>query len=100
MKLVSSFETYDYFRRRVAKDIEEFWICGLRSDRSVIQSACLFRGSVDQCMVHPRDVFRFACLKNASAILVAHNHPVGDPTPSIEDNDVTRCLMTIAQVIQ
>ena len=42
-------------------------------------------GTLDATLVHPRDVFKAACLSNASALVIAHNHPSGDPTPSGED---------------
>jgi DNA repair protein RadC len=43
------------------------------------------RGTLDSCLVHPREVFKAAILANASGIVVAHNHPSGDPTPSPDD---------------
>jgi DNA repair protein RadC len=43
------------------------------------------RGTLDSCLVHPRDVFKAALLANAAAVAVLHNHPSGDPTPSADD---------------
>ena len=43
------------------------------------------RGTLDRCPVHPRDVFKAALLANAAAVIVGHNHPSGDPTPSPDD---------------
>jgi DNA repair protein RadC len=57
--------------------------------------ACLDRisvGSLNQSIVHPREVFKTACLSSAAAILLLHNHPTGDPTPSREDMEITRRL--------
>lgn len=57
--------------------------------------ACFDRvsvGSLNQCIVHPREVFKTACLSSAAAILLVHNHPTGDTTPSREDLDITRRL--------
>jgi DNA repair protein RadC len=45
----------------------------------------LGRGTLDSCLVHPRDVFKSAILANAAGVIVAHNHPSGDPTPSPDD---------------
>jgi len=47
-------------------------------------------GSLNQSIVHPREVFKTACLTSAAAILLVHNHPTGDPSPSREDLDITR----------
>lgn len=55
--------------------------------------ACLDRvsvGSLNQSIVHPREVFKTALLSSAAAILLLHNHPTGDPTPSREDLEITR----------
>jgi len=46
-------------------------------------------GSLNQSIVHPREVFKTAILSNASSIILAHNHPSGDPTPSKEDINIT-----------
>lgn len=45
----------------------------------------LSRGTLDSCSVHPRELFKVAILGNAAAVIVAHNHPSGDPTPSADD---------------
>jgi DNA repair protein RadC len=47
-------------------------------------------GSLNQSIVQNRELFKTACISSAAAILVLHNHPTGDPTPSREDLDVTR----------
>ena len=49
-------------------------------------------GSLNASIVHPREVFKAAILLNAASIVVAHNHPSGDPAPSREDREVTRTL--------
>ena len=49
-------------------------------------------GSLNQSIVHPREVFKVALLSSAAAIILMHNHPSGDPTPSSEDLEVTRRL--------
>ena len=50
-------------------------------------------------MVHPRDVFRDAIISNASAIILAHNHPSGDPTPSKPDRELTRALTDAGEAL-
>ena len=49
-------------------------------------------GSLNQSIVHPREVFKTALLSSAAAIILIHNHPTGDTTPSSEDFEVTRRL--------
>lgn len=50
------------------------------------------RGSLDQCHVHPREVFKAALLANAACIVLGHNHPSGHPIPSPDDEELTRRL--------
>ena len=57
------------------------------------------RGTLDTVLVNPREVFKAAVLANAAAIVVAHNHPSGDPTPSPDDLDVTRRLAAAGEVL-
>ena len=49
----------------------------------------LSRGTVDATLLHPRDVFKIALLANATVVIVGHNHPSGDTTPSADDRAVT-----------
>ena len=57
-------------------------------------------GTVDSTLVSPREVFRGAILASASALIVAHNHPSGDPAPSQADIHVTRTLREAAKILQ
>ena len=60
----------------------------------------LFRGTVDSCLIHPRDIFRFACVNNASSLLIAHNHPSQDCTPSDHDHSITKRLVKAGKLLQ
>ena len=59
---------------------------------------CL-RGLLDTCLVHPREVFRAAVRDSAASVILAHNHPSGDPTPSKEDIDITRRLIEAGKIL-
>src|SRR5207244_2397556 len=56
-------------------------------------------GSLDATIVHPREVFKPAILMNAAQILVAHNHPSGDPEPSPEDRLITNRLSQVGETL-
>ena len=56
-------------------------------------------GSLNQAIVHSREVFKTACLSNAAAVLLVHNHPTGDPTPSQEDIAITRRLKESGEIL-
>lgn len=56
-------------------------------------------GSINASLVHPREVFKTAVLKNANGIIIAHNHPSGDPAPSNEDLAITKRLVATGEII-
>jgi DNA repair protein RadC len=58
------------------------------------------RGTLDTILVHPREVFKTAITANAAALVLAHNHPSGDPTPSEADIKVTRDLIRAGQLLK
>jgi DNA repair protein RadC len=57
------------------------------------------RGTLDSTLVHPREVFKAALLANAAAIIVSHNHPSGDPSPTIDDAAVTTRLVAAGEIL-
>ena len=57
------------------------------------------RGLLDSNPVHPREVFREAVRQSAASVILAHNHPSGDPTPSKEDIDITRRLIEAGKIL-
>lgn len=59
----------------------------------------LSRGTLDATLVNPRDVFRVGLLANARSIVIGHNHPSGDVTPSPEDNALTRRIKQASEVV-
>ena len=71
---------------------EHFVALYLNARYELIHKELVSIGTVNASMVHPRDVFAPALLHNATAVIVAHNHPSGDATPSAEDREVTQRL--------
>lgn len=78
---------------------EEFHIVTLDTKNQVIDTHQITVGTLDASLVHPREVFRPAIKDAASSILLTHNHPSGDPTPSREDIAVTRRLTEAGKLI-
>ena len=77
-------------------------VCGLlclSTQAEVLAYHELSRGTIDMTFVHPRDVFRTALLAHAASVIVAHNHPSGDVTPSVDDRVVTQRLKNAGQVV-
>ena len=78
---------------------EEFHIVTLDTQHGPINNHLITKGTLDASLVHPREVFRAAIRDSASAILLVHNHPSGDPTPSREDKAVTDRLSQVGELV-
>jgi DNA repair protein RadC len=79
--------------------VEEFHLLALDSQSQVLREVLVTRGLLDSSLVHPREVFRPAIVEAAAGIIVVHNHPSGDPTPSAEDRAVTRQLVAAGRLL-
>lgn len=77
---------------------EHFAVLYLDIKGRLIRYKDLFVGTLDQSLIHPREIFREACLVSAASILLVHNHPSDDPMPSMADLDSTRQLEEAAQL--
>jgi len=80
-------------------DREEFHVLLLTSQHRVIREVLITRGILDASLIHPREVFKPAISESAAAVILLHNHPSGDPTPSAEDHAVTRQLAEAGRTI-
>ena len=78
---------------------EQFVVILLNNKNKVIGTEVVSEGSLSSSIVHPREVYAPAILHHAAAIMVAHNHPSGDPNPSTEDTEVTRMLARSGKVL-
>ncbi|MFA5508678.1 MAG: JAB domain-containing protein [Vulcanimicrobiota bacterium] len=81
------------------RDKEHFWVIGLNGANVIQYIELVSLGLINRTLVHPREVFRFAISKAVCSIIVAHNHPSGDPTPSADDLACTRQLVDAGQVV-
>jgi DNA repair protein RadC len=80
--------------------VENFQVVYLNTRRRMIGMQVISQGTLDTILVHAREVFAGAISKRASAIVLAHNHPSGDPTPSEADIKVTRDLIRAGQLLK
>lgn len=80
--------------------VEHFQILLLNSRRRLIRVEQVAQGTLDTLLVHPREVFKRAINASAASIVLAHNHPSGDPTPSEADIKVTRDLIRAGQLLK
>jgi DNA repair protein RadC len=83
-----------------AYEVECFQVLLLNTRRRLLRVERISQGTLDSILVHPREVFRVAIAANAAAIVLAHNHPSGDPSPSEADIRTTRDLIRAGQVLK
>jgi len=80
--------------------VESFWMLPLDAKNRIIdRPRRITVGLVDASLAHPREVFGVAIQARATAIVLAHNHPSSDPTPSAEDIRITRQMVEAGRVI-
>ena len=80
-------------------DHEEFWVMILNTKNKLVHIDRLYKGNLNTCYIRVSEVFRQAIRMNAAAIMVAHNHPSTDPTPSPEDNRVTEKIVQAGSML-
>lgn len=81
---------YDYASSKIGgSDREQFMVLLLDSKNRVVKDEVVSVGILNASLIHPREVFKSAIKESANAIILVHNHPSGDPTPSEEDNIIT-----------
>jgi UPF0758 protein RBAM_025090 len=97
--LNNSLKIYEYFKDLVGnKKQEYFYTVYVDTKGRYIDKKCLFVGTINNSIVHPREIFKEAYLLSANGIICIHNHPSGDPTPSKEDVMITKKIKEIAMI--
>jgi DNA repair protein RadC len=92
-RIASPEDVHRHFHARLRDAVaEEFHVVLLDARHRVIRSVLSSQGTLTASLVHPREVFRPALREAAAAIVLVHNHPSGDPSPSPEDRELTRRL--------
>ena len=93
VKLHSPESIYLYLKDDLEMKTQEHFIAlYLNTKGELLKKETLFIGSLNSSLVHPRELFKHAVLNSAANIIVAHNHPSGDPTPSNQDIKITKML--------
>jgi DNA repair protein RadC len=99
-QMLSTGDLVEYLAPRYAGfGVERFGVMLLDQKQRVIRSVILSSGTIESSISHPRDVFRVAMLAQASSVVAFHNHPSGDPLPSVADRLVTRRLRDAGELI-
>lgn len=78
---------------------EQFWMICMDTKNKIVGLHLVSQGTLNSALVHPREVFKRALLNNASSIVLAHNHPSGNPQPSQQDVDLTNRLVQVGDLV-
>jgi len=93
-------DVFDLYQDRfIDKQQENFVVLLLDSKHRLMKELTVSVGSLSAAIVHPREVFAPAIKERAAALIVLHNHPSGDPTPSAEDFEITRRLKEVGDLV-
>jgi DNA repair protein RadC len=79
--------------------VEEFHVAVLDAQHRLERDITVTRGILNSSLVHPREVFREAIAERAAAVILVHNHPSGDPSPSVDDRAVTEQLVAAGRLL-
>lgn len=100
MTIRSPQEAASYLMEVIGLDQQEKFYClYLNTKNQIIYEKTVFMGSLNSSIVHPREVYKEALKWSAASIIVSHNHPSGDPSPSREDIEVTKRLIEAGEII-
>jgi DNA repair protein RadC len=83
----------------IDREKEHFWAIGLTAQNHIKYIDLVHLGAINQCPCHPMEIFRRACIKGIASLIVAHNHPAGNPEPSQEDRTATARLKEAGDIL-
>lgn len=99
-RFTSPRQVFDYFHHEFRDSRKEYFLALLLDGKNrIIRRVQVSEGSLNQSIVHPREVFNPAVRESAAAVILVHNHPTGDPAPSSEDIAITRRLREAGEIM-
>lgn len=98
--LDSSLKVYEHLKEQISYTQEEVWIVCLNSLKKALRTEKIFMGTVDQSLIHPRELLHPVIQSRSSSFILCHSHPSGDPSPSQADLRVTKRMHLISDLIE
>lgn len=100
IKVYSSDSIYEYFKYKLSEELQEHFYCVyLDTKNKIIKDKLLFIGTINESLVHPREIFKEAYLLSASSVICVHNHPSGNVNPSNNDIIITKQLIEVGKIL-
>ncbi|OQX21222.1 MAG: hypothetical protein BWK75_03655 [Candidatus Altiarchaeales archaeon A3] len=99
-KITCAKDVFDLFYEKLKDEKQEyFYVLILNTQNCIIDKQLISKGILDKTLIHPREVFRYVIKNAASKIILIHNHPDGDPTPSKNDLEITEELIKAGDLL-
>ncbi len=99
-KLNTPLSVFNYYKNKLKNETQEhFYVLYLNPKKEVIKEKLLFIGTLNQSIIHPREIFKEAFKYSAFSIICVHNHPSGNPMPSMADKKITETLIQIGKLM-
>jgi DNA repair protein RadC len=99
-RFTSPLQVFEHFHHEFRDCRKEYFLALLLDGKNrILKRVQISEGSLNQSIVHPREVFNQAVRESAAAVILIHNHPTGDPTPSREDLEITRRLKEAGELL-
>jgi len=99
-RFTSPAQVFNHYRHIMRDRRKEYFLTLLLDGKNrIVREVQVSEGSLNQSIVHPREVFNPAVRDSAAAMILLHNHPSGDPTPSREDREITRRLREAGELL-
>ena len=96
----SARDVFEYASQRLITNQQEtFMILLLDSKNRIVKDEIISIGTLNASIIHPREVFKSAIRESANSIILVHNHPSGDPKPSVEDEQITKKLFEAGELL-
>lgn len=100
IKIYSSNSIYEYYQDKLKDKLQEYFYCVyLDTKNHIIKDKLLFIGTINESLIHPREIFKEAYLLSASSIICIHNHPSGNVNPSNNDIIMTKQLVEVGKIL-
>lgn len=105
IKILNSDDIYSVMQKvllrenKIERDKEHFWIVGLAQNNKILYIELISLGTVNKTLVDPMEVFSIALQKRSVKIILIHNHPSGELTPSAADKDITDHLIQVGRIV-
>lgn len=100
IQLQNAEDVYEYLKNQLENKEQEYFYClYLDSQKRIKKTQLLFIGTINYSVVHPREIFKGAYLNGAVSMILVHNHPTGNVTPSKQDIETTKRMIEISKLL-